>query len=341
MAKLVSRLLGTVLFLLTMTFSLLPAEAGLISRESEIEMGKKTAQQLEAQYGLYHNQEAQDRVERIGQRLAKVSGRTDIDYSFKVLNCNEVNALACPGGFIYVYRGLLDYMTTDTELAGVLGHEVGHVAKKHIVHTAEKQLLTSALLLLATKGQAMQLMAAAQQALFAGYSRTDERGADKAGVENTIKAGFNPYAVLITVSKLDDLAKKGGGANYGLFSSHPEPEKRIANVQKQLKKYKISPQVKVISDDEALVEEGKWSLRLDQSIGSNKAKYRAYMLAGGLWQARQRGPLKPNYFLVSDYGSRAEIYYDDIELLTVYRQDGAMSPGAYAQQVVARLRELK
>ncbi|MEE1193901.1 MAG: M48 family metallopeptidase [Phascolarctobacterium sp.] len=318
-----------------------PAEAGMISLEDEIKMGRETAQQLEAKYGLSQDYYLNERVDRIGQRLAAVCGRNEITYSFKVLNCNEVNALACPGGFIYVFKGLMDYMPSDTELAGVLGHEVGHVAKKHTVHSIEKQLWTSLILLAATRGQGLGLVQAAQQALFAGYSRTDERGADKEGVNNTIKAGFNPYAMLITVQKLDDLSKQGGGANYGLFSSHPEPEERVKRVLKQLKEYNIHPDVTVVDDNHATVTEGNWRFDINQSIGNTKAKYRAYMLAGGLWNVRQRGKINPNYFVVYDNGSYAHIYYDDIQVLTLYTQDAGAwgSAGAYASACVDMLRD--
>ena len=318
-----------------------PAEAGMISLEDEIKMGRETAQQLEAKYGLSQDYYLNERVDRIGQRLAAVCGRNEITYSFKVLNCNEVNALACPGGFIYVFKGLMDYMPSDTELAGVLGHEVGHVAKKHTVHSIEKQLWTSLILLAATRGQGLGLVQAAQQALFAGYSRTDERGADKEGVNNTIKAGFNPYAMLITVLKLDDLSKQGGGANYGLFSSHPEPEERVKRVLKQLKEYNIHPDVTVVDDNHATVTEGNWRFDINQSIGNTKAKYRAYMLAGGLWNVRQRGKINPNYFVVYDNGSYAHIYYDDIQVLTLYTQDAGAwgSAGAYASACVDMLRD--
>lgn len=317
------------------------AEAGMISLEQEIEMGRATAQQLEAQYGLSQDYALQERVNRVGQRLAAVSGRNDITYSFKVLNSNEVNALACPGGFIYVFRGLLDYMPSDTELAGVLGHEVGHVAKKHTVHAIEKQMWTTLLLAVATKGQGLGLVQAAQQALFAGYSRTDERGADKESVRNCIDAGFNPYAMLITLHKLDELAKQGGGANYGLFSSHPEPEERVKRVMKQLKKYNVHPDVEVIDADHAKVTEGKWSFNIERSIGNNKASYRAYMLAGGLWSARQHGLVNPNAFVVYDNGSYAHIYYDDIQLITLYGADagGFGSVGAYAYACADMLRD--
>ena len=317
-----------------------PAEAGMISLEDEIKMGRETAQALEAKYGLSQDYYLNERVDKIGQRLAAVCGRDDIKYSFKVLNSNEVNALACPGGFIYVFKGLMDYMPSDTELAGVLGHEVGHVAKKHTVHSIEKQMWTSLILLAATRGQGLGLVQAAQQALFAGYSRTDERGADKEGVSNTIKAGFNPYAMLITVKKLDDLSKQGGGANYGLFSSHPEPEERVKRVVKQLKAYNIHPDVTVTDENHAFVTEGRWRFDINQSIGNTKAEYRAYMLAGGLWNVRQRGKVNPNYFVVYDNGSYAHIYYDDIQVLTLYTQDAGAwgSAGAYASACVDMLR---
>ncbi len=328
---------------LTVSFvSVQPAQAGfLISKQQEIEMGKATAQKLEAQYGLYQGYEANERVQRIGRSLVPVCGRTDLDYTFKVLNVNEVNALACPGGFIYVFKGLLDYMPTDTELAGVLGHEIGHVAKRHTVNAIEKQLLTTVLLAVATRGEGLGLVSVAQQALFAGYSRTDERGADKEGFYNTVKAGYNPYSMLITASKLEDLAKQGGGSNYGLFSSHPEPEERVERQWKLLKKMKIKPEV-TVEGETAAVKEGAWTFNISRSIGNTKAAYRAYMLAGGLWVARQRGPIDPNRFLVYDRGASADLYYDDIQLLRVYAQDAqGISPdaGSYAAACTSLLRK--
>lgn len=338
------KILLAFVFVLCVVFGITPpAQAGMISLEQEIEMGRETAKSLEAQYGLYQDDAMQERVNRIGQRLAAVSGRTEIEYSFKVLNHNEVNALACPGGFIYVFKGLIDYMPSDTELAGVLGHEVGHVAKKHTVNSIEKQLWTTLALIVATGGRGgMSLIGAAQQALFAGYSRTDERGADKEGFYNTVNAGFNPYAMLITANKLEDLAEQGGGASYGLFSSHPEPIERVKRIQKYLKEYDIAPVVVLNENGVATIKENDWTFNISQDIGSTKAEYRAYMLAGALWVARQRGEINPDYFVVYDNGSSAHIYYDDIQLLTVYNQDAVgISPnaGAYAAACTKMLRE--
>lgn len=341
MLKFLRQILCTLFFISSMLLGLQSAHAGMISLEQEIEMGRETGQYLEAQYGVVQDPALQERVNNIGQKLAAVCGRDEIKFSFKVLNSDEVNALACPGGYVYVFKGLIDYMPTDTELAGVLGHEIGHVAKKHTIHAIEKQMWTTLLLIAATKGQGFGLVQAAQQALFAGYSRTDERGADKESVNNTVKAGFNPYAALITVNKLNDLAAQGGGADYGLYSSHPEPDERIKRVTKQLEKLDIHPLVQITNDDYAVITEDNWSFTINQSIGNTKAKYRAYMLAGSLWTARQRGKLNPNYFVVYDNGQEADIYYDDIQLLRVYEQDAGSfgSAGAYASACADKLRE--
>lgn len=301
------------------------SEAGMISKEQEIAMGKAAAQQLEAQYGLSQDYELQERVERVGKRLAAVCGRKDLEYTFKVLNCNEINALACPGGFIYVYKGLLDYMPSDTELAGVLSHEITHIVEKHTVHSLEKQMLGSVLLIgaaIATGGDGLALMQTAQAALYSGFSRTDERGADKGGLQICLDAGYNPYSVLITMLKLDDYSKaKGYTDNYGVFSSHPEPEERAQRLRKQIAKLNIHPLITIKDEDHATINEDGWQFSISQSIGPTKAQYRAYMLAGSLWTARRKGTINPNHFVVYDNGRTADIYYEDIQLYTVYPQD--------------------
>lgn len=341
MQRIIIKLLGILGFMLC-CFGAQPAitQAGMINEQQEIAMGKQSAEALERQYGLYQDYELNERVNAIGQRMVKVCGRSNIPYTFKVLNCSEVNALACPGGFIYVYKGLIDYMPTDTEIAGVLGHEIGHVAKRHTVHAIEKQMLTNAVLMAATIGTGQNLMVASE-ILFAGYSRTDERGADKEGVNNTLKAGFNPYAMLITNHKLEDYSKQEQVPDYGLFNDHPEPEARIKSVEDQLKKYKIHPYVRSVDEEHVVLQDGTWSFNINHSIGNNKALYRGYLLAGSLWVAANRGPINLNYFVVRDYGNTADIYYDDIQLLKVYAQDAAgyKSVGEYAAACVTALQQ--
>lgn len=183
-----------------------------------------------------------------------------------MLNSDEVNALACPGGFIYVFKGLIDYMPSDAELAGVLGHEITHVVKKHTVHQIEKQLLTTLAFAIVTKGD-LGIAGLATQALAAGYSRTDERGADKGGFNLCVAAGYNPYSVVLTINKLEDLAKEQGNPGYGIFSSHPEPEERLKRVMKQIKALKVHPEITLNEDNTARVHEGDWGFNITQTVG--------------------------------------------------------------------------
>ena len=320
----------------------LTAQAGMISKDQEIKMGLDAAKYLEANYGLVQDRALQERVNKLGQKLVAVSDRKDLNYTFKVLNSDEVNALACPGGFIYIFKGLLDYMPSDAELSGVLAHEITHVVKKHTVHQIEKQLLTTLAFAIATKGN-MGLTGMASQALAAGYSRTDERGADKGGFELTQKAGLNPYSMVLTINKLDDLAKERGNPGYGVFNSHPEPEERLKRVMKQINALKIKTEIILNEDKTATVKEGDWQFNITQTIANDRPEYRAYQLAGGLYCVRNQEKIDPYKFIVYDRGGRATIYYEDIEVFTVYRQDANAadfdSAGSYAAACTKLLRE--
>ena len=331
-----------VLFVMIFSFVLglqTSAEASLISKNQEISMGKDVAAQLEAKYGVVQDDDLQARVDNIGQRLVAVCDRQDLTYSFKVLNSDEVNAMAVPGGFIYVFKGLLDYMPSDDELAGVLGHEVGHIVKRHSVKQVEKQMALTLLTIILTKGQGFILADATMQALMAGYSRSDEREADEQGFNLTNKAGFNPYSMLITVSKLQDLADAKGNPGFGLFSTHPEPEVRIERVNKALAKMNITPTVALAEDGTATVKDGNWQFVVSQTYNSDKPAYRAKLMAGALYLAKKRGPVDETRFLTVDDSDFSDIYYDDIHVLRVYEQDAAGydSISSYAGAVAARL----
>lgn len=333
-----------ILLLFVMIFSFVlglqtSAEASLISKNQEISMGKDVAAQLEAKYGVVQDDDLQARVDNIGQRLVAVCDRQDLTYSFKVLNSDEVNAMAVPGGFIYVFKGLLDYMPSDDELAGVLGHEVGHIVKRHSVKQVEKQMALTLLTIILTKGQGFILADATMQALMAGYSRSDEREADEQGFNLTNKAGFNPYSMLITVSKLQDLADAKGNPGFGLFSTHPEPEVRIERVNKALAKMNITPTVALAEDGTATVKDGNWQFVVSQTYNSDKPAYRAKLMAGALYLAKKRGPVDETRFLTVDDSDFSDIYYDDIHVLRVYEQDAAGydSISSYAGAVAARL----
>ena len=345
------KIIVTILCFCTFGFSGQPAEAGMISEKQEIEMGKATARQIEARYGVLNDPQITDRVNRIGQSLVDVCGRKNLTYTFKVLNTEDVNALACPGGFIYVFKGLVDYMPSDAELAGVLGHEIGHVVKRHTVHQLEKNMWTQLAAILAGvasgNGDVMAMGMVVGDALAAGYSRADESAADREGFAYTVKAGYSPYAMLVTMHKLQELAAEYGNPGWGIFDSHPDPAQRIRNMYKLMDPLKITPSPVLGTDGIASVKETfgnskeVWSFDIAAAAGGNKPMYRAELLAGSLYQVRQKDKIEPSHFIVFESNDKAEIYYEDIQLYTVYKQDavGFAGIGACAADCVERFRE--
>jgi len=139
-----------------------------------------------------------------------------LPYTFKVLNSKEVNALAVPGGTIYLFKGLVDYMPSDSELAGIIGHEVGHIVKKHTLAQIDRGLAAGVALTVLLGGSAggAILSDLITGALLSSYSRDAEREADQLGVIHTIRAGYNPYSALISMEKLEAMS---GKSSYGLF----------------------------------------------------------------------------------------------------------------------------
>lgn len=340
------KLFGILVFCLLMVLPAPRSQAAMISQKQEIEMGQQVAQQLENHYGLVQDDEIQDRVSRIGQKLLANGTRPGLTYTFKVLNTPDVNALACPGGFIYVYKGLLDYMTSDDELAAVLGHEIGHIEKRHTVHQMEQRMALSLLTLLAgvasgDPGAGMVLASTASQALMAGYSRKDEREADQEGFRLSTLAGYNPYGSYVTMAKLEDMSKDMGNPGYGLFASHPEPEVRMAKALKWTEPLKIPEKVTVKPDGTAAVSLGAWSFPITETAGYDKPEYRARLMAGALYLAWKRGNLDESHFMTVDGDRWSDVYYEDIRVLRVYPQDNQENgnTGELALKIAGRLQE--
>jgi len=310
------------LALLVNTAGWLPtAQASWISTQQEINMGRSAAREIEKQYGLVQDQALQERVARIGNRIAAISDRKDLPYAFKVLDVKEINAFALPGGFIYVCKGLIDYMPSDDELAGVIGHEVGHVVKRHTVQQIEKNMEYGLLLAFLTRGAGsgipMQLL---MGAIMAGYSREDERQADQLGFVHTMRAGYNPYSMLVGLQRLGDLDTK---ANFDLFSDHPEPDVRVKLVQGYINDAKIHPQV--VQKDKAaqIVDDGLNLPPLYATYKGYKPIYRAYFTAGALYLLTKLPDLSGDRFIVDNDGIYNTILYDDRPVVVLTPQDAS------------------
>ena len=321
-------------------------QAALISKQQEINMGKDVAAQLENQYGLVHDDELQDRINRIGQNLVQYCGRKDLKYTFKVLNSQDVNAMACPGGFIYVFKGLIDLMPSDDELAGVIGHEIGHVVKRHTVHQVEKQLARSLLTIIAAAGSGdagagLVLATTTSQALMAGYSRHDEGEADAQGTDLTLQAGYNPYSIYITMCKLDDLSKEKNVPDYGIFASHPDTATRKMKALKALEPLHITPTVTLNANGSAIVKDTNWQFTFNNGIGSDKVEYRARLMAGAMYVLKQHRPIDETHFITADGDNYSDVYYENTRIVRIYPQD--CPPGQnvsdYANVIATQLQQ--
>ncbi len=207
-------------------------EVSLMSEAEEIAIGQRGDAEIRREMGVYNDDELQRYVSGIGERLAAVSHRPSLPWTFAVVDVPAVNAFALPGGYIYVTRGLLAHLGDESELAGVLGHEIGHVTARHAAQQYTRNAGGSIGVLLASifvPGVApfSDLASAGLGTLFLKYGRDDELESDRLGVDYAAKAGWDPESVprfLTTLSRLDEMSERGI-PNW--LSTHPDPGSRV------------------------------------------------------------------------------------------------------------------
>lgn len=205
-------------------------------RESEIAVGQGVARELEKIYKVSTDKELSEYIVWMGERVASSSDRIDLPYRFVLLETAGVNAMALPGGPVYVTRGLVD-LTSQDELACVIGHELGHTAARHGAKRMEKQGIELAVLaVVIASGNATANRAASRglAILQIGYDQEAEILADCLGAKYAGKSGFDPRATLTLLDKLRGLERERGGGG-GWFRSHPPTAERIRSVTEWLK----------------------------------------------------------------------------------------------------------
>jgi predicted Zn-dependent protease len=234
-------------------------EFSLMSEAQEIQLGQEMDAQVREEMGVYSDQELQRYVESIGQKLARASERPNLPWHFTVVDEPAINAFALPGGYIYITRGILPFLHDEAQLAGVLGHEIGHVTARHSAQQYTKA--TSAgiglTLLSIFVPETQPLQGAAQTALgvlFLKHGRDDERQADQLGVQYTAKTGWNPSGVagmLRTLARLDEAnGSRRGVPNW--LSTHPAPAERVVEVEKYVQQVSVSTGTPVRNEAELL-----------------------------------------------------------------------------------------
>ena len=199
--------------------------------------GEKTYQAYLENGGLYDDPEWQAYVDEIGQRLVSVSGRAGREFHFYVVDETSVNAFALPDGYIFVHRGLIAYCRSEDELAGVIGHEIGHVVGQHAKRANVLGMMGTVAgivgSVLTGTGAISDLSNTATATLTSGYRRDLELEADEYGAEYLARAGYNPLAMIDVIHVLKDhslFAKnvlRQPQVYHGLFASHPKNDKRL------------------------------------------------------------------------------------------------------------------
>ena len=247
-------------------------QISLIGEGQEIQMGQQSDPEIIATMGLYDDAAVQKYVSDIGLRLAASSERPDLPWTFRVVDDPTVNAFAVPGGFIYVTRGLMSHLTSEAQLVGVLGHEIGHVTARHSVQDLSKSQLAQIGLgigmILAPQLQGLgQLAGAGLQVLFLKYSRDHENQADELGVRYMRHNGYEPTEMAAVMSMLErssQLSPESGKVPEWM-STHPSPPNRVAHIMELAAASEAQSTGKLVRRDE-------YVRRLDNMVFGNNPR---------------------------------------------------------------------
>lgn len=213
-----------------------------MSEDKELNIGRELHTKILESTPVYQDPQLQAYVERVGQTLAKNSDRPNLTYTFTIIDSPDINAFALPGGYIYVNRGLLAYLSSEAQLAAVLGHEIAHVTARHAVKqdTARKGSGAVTLLSVLTTGNTMigDVTNLWGTAAVMGYGRDMELEADGLGAKYLHNSGYNPNAMIEVITVLKDherfmrrlareTGQKGPATYHGVFATHPQNDQRL------------------------------------------------------------------------------------------------------------------
>ncbi len=211
-----------------------------IGPRQEVALGGQINEQLlTTQVRLYRNQEAQDYINQIGQRLAQSSRRPNIPYTFQVVDDENVNAFATMGGFVYVNTGLIAAASNEAELASVIAHEIGHIAGRHAIKQMRQTAVAAGVATAVGMDESTLVKIGVELALSRPRSREAEYEADQMGIEMLVRSGYAPRAALDFMAKL----LRTGGSLPTILSTHPATSNRIAAMQRM-----IDPSIAEIGD---------------------------------------------------------------------------------------------
>jgi len=208
------------------------------STEKEVAIGRNIAKQIASEFKISKDPKEVERVNRIGSRIAAVCDRKDIHYYFYVIdNKDEYNAFSIPGGYVYIYKKLIDSLNDD-ELAFVLAHEIGHIVARHAIKRLQAAMGMNLLMIASTQANAepgfQEGLYFALANITMAYSRDDEFTADELGTKYIKLAGFKPDSGIEVLNKLYNNQKKQPLREYSYFRTHPYVAQRITHIKEYM-----------------------------------------------------------------------------------------------------------
>jgi len=223
-----------------------------MSEKWELNAGKQYHKEILKQYGVYDDPELQAYLDRIGEKLAAKSHRKDLIFHFTLLDSPQVNAFALPGGYVYITRGIMAYMTKESHLAGVVGHEIGHITGRHGAQRAAQSQVAGVAGMAVAIGtgsrELAQLSNVFSGAIISGYGRKQELESDRLGAEYIAHNNYDPEDMIdvIGILKNQELFEKQRAeaegrqprAYHGVFASHPKNDTRLQEVIKAAEKFR-------------------------------------------------------------------------------------------------------
>jgi predicted Zn-dependent protease len=213
-----------------------------VSTQQEVEMGRTYSQQINAQLPIVSDPEINRYINVLGDSIAGLSDERNLEWQFYMVDSRDVNAFAVPGGYIYINRGLIERAENLSMVAGVLGHEIGHVIERHSVQQMEKMqqanigvTLACILTRVCDNQAAGTLINVAGTAVFAKFSRDDERAADRDAITYVTRAGIDPRGIPAMFRVLLNERNRQSSAVDSWFSTHPLEEDRIQETEAMIK----------------------------------------------------------------------------------------------------------
>lgn len=210
------------------------------STEKEVSLGKNVARKVREQFSLEKHPHLNDKIFDIGRRIAQVCDRKEINYYFYIIDNEEKNAFSLPGGYVYIFKGLLDLLDSDDEIAFVLAHEIGHIVARHHIKQLQASLGANLLLIASSQMPAsgnisgLQGVSLILNTILSGYSQDDEFLSDRLAVKYARLSGYDPKAGLKVMKKIQEAHRKDEPRKITYFRSHPYIAQRIRRIKLKL-----------------------------------------------------------------------------------------------------------